>query len=119
MPRGKCLTEKDSKLLRAFIETDTQDYAKHNGEKSGLNAAGEKYVEFIMKKIMSQIKKINKKFESIIIESHGNMGCVTRQLKLDTTGQWWKLGKADIQVSLCTCGEKKHWGRVTWTPRPV
>jgi len=101
------ISENDEKLLKAFLEREAMDYAIHKVNENSIK----EFAETRLEKIKTELDKFPK-CNRIIVSSHGNAGCVIRQLKFDPADGYFDLSSPELEVNLCTCGILDCWGRV-------
>jgi hypothetical protein len=94
------LTQSNKNLIKAFIEREALDFTPNKDES---------WINKVCAKIYRQIKTI-KNGNYVSIQSFGQAGCFSRELKLDIYS-----GKADTNyfIKLCTCGRLEHTCQMT------
>jgi len=100
------LSELDKPLVKAFLEREANDFGSKN--------AG-RFADYRMEKITEELAKYEGKTDFIHIISLSNAGCISRKLTISPPNGQWDI-VAEINIYLCTCGIKEHWGNVEIKP---
>ena len=109
----KKIIGKNERLLKEFLVVEALDFKRYRKGKE-LNAEGLEYVSKVMEKIKKGIIKENKGFNRLVIESLGNSGAIIRKLEVDGRGKWFNWDNGNLNIVLCSCGNIKCWGSISF-----